>query len=371
MADVKTEIKPEIKLDPADSPSKLADIDEFEDDTDLIFPTPEMQATGAWLVKVSGDMWKAWNDIYQNQPDDADIEVGRLRVYNPKPGDPPGSQKVQLLLNDGLHQQDALPKVYDLEMKDPGYQNTVVFSEKDLDRHRAKQIGNARNLAAGKPSGIGKNDRYGPRKPGSYRTAIPKQTILAPPIINEAIAKPVEDDLSVQFFKRQMDAAMNSGSRTKIEDTINKKQYHPGAATTGFTFGSITSKPGKGLKKKEPKEKNVRMPEDKLLDALQHCFRQYSYWSMSALRAQLRQPDVWIKEVLDKIAVLVRSGDFTGTYKLNDNTARLLNIAGSDLKEEAAPIKSEVESDQGTGDEMGDDDEDLGDFEDVKMEGGP
>lgn len=368
MADVKTEIKPEIKLDPADSPTKLADIDEFEDDTDLIFPNPEAQQTGAWLVKVSGDMWKAWNDIYQHQPDDADVEVGKLRVYNPKPGDDSGLQRVQLLLNDGLVQQNSLPKVYNLEIKANGYNNTVVFSEKDLDRHRAKQIGNMRNLAASKPSGIpGKSDRYGPRKPGSYRTAIPKQTILAPPIINEAVAKPVEDDTSLDFFKRQYDAAMNDGKKTRFLDHIDKRQYHPGAASAGFTFGSMTSKPGKGLKKKEPKEKNVRMPEDKLLDALQQCFRRYQYWSMAALRAQLRQPDVWIKEVLEKIAVLVRSGDFTGNYKLNDNTARLLNISDLDLKEELAPTKSEVESDQGTGDEMGDEDDEA-DFEDVKME---
>ncbi|KAF2161810.1 hypothetical protein M409DRAFT_27866 [Zasmidium cellare ATCC 36951] len=370
MADVKAEIKPEIKLDPADSPTKLAEIDEFEDDTDLIFPTPEMQGQGAWLVKVSRDMWKAWNDIYQSQPDDAEVEVGRLRVYHAKPGDDPNSQKVELLLNDGLEQQKALPSVYNLEMKENSYQNTVVFSEKDLDRHRAKQIGHTRNLTAGKPSGIpGKSDRYGPRKPGSYRTAIPKQTILAPPIINEAVAKPAEDKTSLDFFKRQYDAAMSQGRKATILPYVDKG-FHPGAASAGFTFGSITSRPGKGFKKKEPKEKNVRMPEDKLLDALQQCFRQYPYWSMSALRGHLRQPDVWIKEVLDKIAVLVRSGDFTGNYKLNDNTARLLNISDLELKEEAAPIKSEVESDQGTGDEMGDDDEDLGDFEDVKMEGG-
>lgn len=369
MADVKSEIKPEIKLDPADSPTTLADIDEFEDDTDLIFPNPQQQHRGAWLVKVSGDMWKAWNDIYQNQPDDAQIEVGKLRVYMPKPGEE--DQKVQILLNDDFEQHKPLPKVWNLEMKSTSYANTVVFSEKDLDRHRAKQIGNTRNLAAGKPSGIpGKSDRYGPRKPGSYRTAIPKQTMLAPPVKNEAVAKPVEDQSSLDFFKRQYNAAFEESRKTKFINRVDKGQLHPGAASTGFTFGSITSKPGKGLKKKEPKEKNVRMPEDQLLDALQECFRQYPYWSITALRQHLRQPDVWIKEVLEKIAVLIRSGQFHGNYKLNDNTARLLNIQDMELKEEAAPVQSEMESDQGTGDEMGDDDDDMGDFEDVKMEGG-
>lgn len=86
------------------------------------------------------------------------------------------------------------------------------------------------------------------------------------------------------------------------------------------------------------------------------------------MRERLQQPEAWIKEVLEDIAYTMRSGDYIGTYKLNDSSARLLQIRSEGMKTEAAPVKNE--SDQGTGDELGEaDDDDIDEFEDVKMEG--
>lgn len=362
------EVKPEIKLDPSDSPAKLADVDDFEEDTDLYIPPKEVQDQGAWLVKVSEDMWKAWNHIYHATPEDThELEIAKLRVYKQKPGE--DTQRIQIRLQEGYEAYTALPMVYNLEMKAAGYNNTVVFSEKDLPGHRTQQFGANRYLQASRPSGIpSKMDRYGQRKPGGYRTVIPKQTALAPPIVNEMIAKPVEDDTSMDIFKRQYDAALAGGKKTTFLTSINKTQ-HPAMIGSGFTFGSMTSKPGS--RKKVPKEKAVRMTKEELLDALGRCYQQYSYWSLKSLRNHLHQPEAFIKEVLEEIAVLMRSGDYMGNYKLTASSLRLLQAQASELKEEAAPIKNEDETDQGTGDEMGegDDDDDMNDFEDVKMEG--
>ncbi|KAK4635608.1 Transcription initiation factor IIF subunit beta [Fulvia fulva] len=364
------EVKPEIKVDPADSPSKLGDIDEFEDDTDLTFPTQAETQRGAWLIKVSEDMWKAWNEIYQNAPDGEQIEVGKLRVYHSKPDEP---QKAQIRLltpkdDERFAPHKDLPKMYNLDVRATTYNNTIVFSEKDLPGHRAQQFGQGKNLAAGRPTGINKNDRYGggQRKPGTYRTAIPKQITLQPPIVNEAVAKAVEDDTSLDYFKKAYDKALQGGKKTTFNATVDKTKWHPGMTNSGFTFGSTTSKPGKGQKKKkQPKEKAVRMSTNELIDALQQCFTEYQYWQMKTLRQRLRQPEAFIKEHLEGIAFLIKSGDFNGNYKLNDNTARLLNIEnGVGVKEESAVLKSEPESDGGTGDEAEDDDND--EMEDVK-----
>ncbi|EME49044.1 hypothetical protein DOTSEDRAFT_67924 [Dothistroma septosporum NZE10] len=364
------EVKPEIKVDLADSPSKLADIDEFEDDTDLTFPTPAEQESGAWLIKVSESMWKAWNQIYENAPEGEHIEVGKLRVYHNKPDE---AQRAQIRLHtpkddERFAPQKDLPKVYNLDVRATAYNNTIVFSEKDLPGHRAQQFGQGKSLAAGKPTGINKNDRYGggQRKPGTYRTAIPKQITLQPPILNEAVAKEVEDATSLDFFKKQYDKALLGGKKTTFTDRIDKTKYHPGNSTSTFTFGSMTSKPGKGHKKKPLKEKAVRMTTNELIDALQKCFTEYQYWSMRSLRKHLQQPEAFIKETLEGIAFLIKSGDFVGTYKLNDNTARLLNIEnGVGVKQEEAVLKSEPESDGGTGDEAEDDDDNEM-MEDVK-----
>ena len=364
------EVKPEIKVDPVDSPSKLADIDEFEDDTDLTFPNQEEQNRGAWLIKVSEPMWKAWNEIYQKMPDGEQLEVGKLRVYHGKPDEP---QKAQIRLSNPRDDErfaphKDLPKVYNLDVRATAYSNTIVFSEKDLPGHRAQQFGQGKNLAAGKPTGINKNDRYGggQRKPGTYRTAIPKQITLQPPVVNEAVAKAVEDDSSLDYFKKAYDKALMGGKKTTFTDRIDKTKWHPGTTNSGFTFGSITSKPGKGQKKKQPKEKAVRMSPTELIDALQQCFTEYQYWPMKSLRKRLQQPEAFIKEHLENIAFMIKSGDYIGTYKLNDNTARLLNIEnGVGVKQEEAPEqKTDPESDGGTGDEAEDDDND--EMEDVK-----
>lgn len=365
MADVimKSEVKPEIKLD-GGSPPHLDSIEAFEDDHDLYIP-PTQQGGEAWLVKVSPELWKAWNELYANAPDGQAIEVGKLRVYT-------DTEKVQLRLNDAHAQHRSLPTAYNLDMKNAGHKNTVVFSEKDLPGHRSAPFGSTRTQnhnPALKPTGIpAKSDRYGPKKPGSYRTAIPKQTALAPPIAHEAVANPVDDDSSLDFFKHSYNAALNGANKATFSNSVRGLTWHPGANAPNIAFGTMTSKPGKGRgSKKDVKDKAVRMEKVELLDAIQNCFREYSYWSSKALRNRLHQPEAYIKETLEEIAVLVKGGDFISTYKLKPDYQRLNEMQAGVIKDEMAPVKSE-ESAEGSGDEFEDDD-DMG-FEDVEMKPG-
>ncbi|CZT16731.1 uncharacterized protein RCC_02566 [Ramularia collo-cygni] len=365
MSDIamKNEVKPEIKQD-GGSPSKLDSIEAFEDDHDLHIP-PTDPPIPAWLVKLSQDHWKAWNDIHANAPYGQRIEVGMMRVYDTKPGE---QEKVQIRLNDIHPQHRALPKVYNLDIKNTGHKNTIVFSEKDLPGHRSAPFGSTRtqnHLPAGKPTGIpSKGDRYGPKKPGSYRTAIPKQTALAPPIAHEAVANPVDDDSSLDFFKQSYTAALNGANKATFSNSVRGISWHPGSVGPNLAFGTMTSKPGKSKNNKKPvKDKAVRMEKVQLLDAIQNCFREYQYWSSKALRTRLQQPEAYIKETLEEIAVLVKSGDFVSTYKLKPDYQRLNDLQAGAVKDEMAPVE---DSDDGTGDELGDDDDDMG-FEDVEM----
>jgi transcription initiation factor TFIIF subunit beta len=369
MADItmKNEVKPEIKVD-EESPSKLHDVEAFEDDNDLYVPPTGDGQPSAWLVKVSDDMWKAWNDLYSAQPEgEPPMEIGKLRVYHTKPGGDPNKHDIQIRLKGSLPQHLSLPKNYNLDVKSTSYNNTVVFSEKDLPGHRSQPFGNRTHNPGAKPTGLQtKAERYGPKKPGSYRTAIPKQTALAPMIVNEAVANPVEDDAALDFFKQSYNAALNAGNKAQFSESVRGVSWHPSAAVPTFAFGSMTSKPGKG-NKKVVKDKAVRLEKAQLLDAIQQCFREYQYWSLKALRNRLHQPEAYIRETLDEIATLVKSGDFVQNYKLKPDYVRLNELQASMVKEEMAPVKSET--DEGTGDEMGDDDDEMG-FEDVEMKSG-
>ncbi|KAI5370000.1 Putative transcription initiation factor IIF, beta subunit, TFIIF beta subunit, HTH [Septoria linicola] len=371
MADVKAEVQTEERK-PA-----LGEIDEFEEDTDLHIP----DGGQAWLLKVSEDMWKVWNQVYQEVADDAQLEIGRVRVFHPPPpsastttttttttnSDDPSRQKIQIRLHDAIPHHKPLPKTYNVELKSQSYNNTVVFSEKDLPGHNTTTRPNRPPPAAQRPGGINKYDRYNnqqPRKPGSYRTAIPKQTALAPTVHNEADMHPVEDKSSLDYFAQTYRSALQAGNKTIF--TVDPRLRHPGQDNDSFRFGTLTSKVGAGNKKKPAKEKAVRMDKAALLDALKDCFKEYTYWSLKALRQRLRQPEAYIKETLDDIATLMRQGDFVQNYKLKPEYKLLLEQEGEDMsavKEEQALTKLET-TDEGTGDEMDEDD----DFEDVKME---
>jgi transcription initiation factor TFIIF subunit beta len=185
-------------------------------------------------------------------------------------------------------------------------------------------------------------------------------------IVNEAVANPVEDDTALDFFKQSYTAALNAGNKALFSETVRGINWNPTAAAPSFAFGSMTSKPGKG-NKKVVKDKAVRLEKPQLLDAIQQCFREYSYWSLKALRNRLHQPEAYIKETLDEIATLVKSGDFVQNYKLKPDYLKLHQMQESMVKDEMAPVKSET--DEATGDDMADDDDDMG-FEDVEMKSG-
>ena len=367
---VDTAIKPEIKLDPADTTSTpMADVGEFEDD-DLHIPPPPPEGPQAWLVKLPKYMWDAWNDIYRNVADDQPIEIGKMRVYNSKEGEDPLKQRIQIRLTPGVPQHVELPKNYDLGIKTNGYSNTVVFSEKDLPGHRSQQFGRRSHLSARQPSGIpSKTERYG-TKPGTYRSAIPKQTALAPLIHHVADAAPVQDESYYRHFDRTYQASLLPKKTTTFQQGIDRSM-HPGSNLTTFSSFGLTSRPGaKKGNKKTPKEKAVRISQEALLDAIYNCFRRYRYWSLKALRNELKQPEAYIKQTLESIATLVRSGDFAMNYVLKPEYMEMANVKPEEVKEETALIKSEDESGMATGDEMGEEDDDVGDFEDVQMEGG-
>ena len=102
------------------------------------------------------------------------------------------------------------------------------------------------------------------------------------------------------------------------------------------------------------------MPQDQLLDALFTCFKEFKYWPLSALKSRLNQPESYLKETLEKIAILIKGGPFNLTYQLRPDSTEGRYLNFDDVKAEAAP---DVGSDRG--EELGSNEDDD---ENVKME---
>lgn len=368
MADVA--VKPEIKLDP-ESKTNLADVDEFEEDTDLQIPAQPEQG---WLTRVPPELWQAWNDMYKDAPSDQEIQIGKLRVFN-QPKDN-GEQRIELHLQTGLPQTQLVPQKYEVKLTSQDYNNSVVFSEKDLPGHRTQQYGrNRHNAAAGsKPTGIDKAERMRQNKKfGGYSSVIPKQTFLAAKVSHEANLIPMRDENYYADLERSLTQAMQPKVSTTFALDKIDKNLMPGRQSDMFNTFTTSSKPRGANKKKLAKEKAVRMPQEQLYTELYKCFKRYKYWKMGSLRAQLKQPEAYIKQTLETIAYLIRSGDFVGTYALKPEFHASLDIKDEQENpaDDVAKVESAGETDMGSdgADDTEGDGGDEGDFEDVKMEG--
>jgi transcription initiation factor TFIIF subunit beta len=93
------------------------------------------------------------------------------------------------------------------------------------------------------------------------------------------------------------------------------------------------------------------MPQNELLDLIYECFRQYKYWPFKALKTRLQQPEAYLKQTLEMVAHLVKSGDFAMTWELKPE-ARESNYASAMYQD----AKAELPPDTGYNDEPSDED---------------
>ena len=93
-------------------------------------------------------------------------------------------------------------------------------------------------------------------------------------------------------------------------------------------------------KAKKQELKAARIPQNELLDLILDCFKRYTYWPLKSLKMELNQPEAYLKETLDKVAVLIKTGPHTMTYQLRPEAREAqYQEAGvyDNAKEETAP----------------------------------
>lgn len=101
------------------------------------------------------------------------------------------------------------------------------------------------------------------------------------------------------------------------------------------------------------------MPKNELLDALFDLFRQYEYWTLKGLREKVNQPETYLKETLESIATLIKTGTFALKWTLKpEYKEKGIETVKQQLKQEGI-------DEDGPGDDGDDDDEE--EMEDVQI----
>ncbi|KAG4429157.1 hypothetical protein IFR05_015357 [Cadophora sp. M221] len=364
MEDIK--IKPEPEA--LGSPSGFSEEDIYEDAGDLEFnPSNEFQKL--YLARVPKYIWEAWSKL----DDDAEIPLGTIRQSE----DPDGKTRLQMLLTPALAEHQTIPKEYDLDVTDEYVKNTFVFTEKDLPGFKSRSRAKFDLASANMPSRLTrpKNDKpftkqpYDPYKRFQpyYRKAIPKRTTLAGRVVHEINCIAVDNKESQHLLAVRTLEAMRPKLHTKFvkEDlaTLGPGFIQPGTIHAQNSFNDFIKTKNPATKERPQLMKTARMPQNELLDRIFDCFRRYNYWSMKALRAELQQPEAYLRETMEKVAVLAKSGRFATQWSLKPEN-KIINYEGAG--DAVAPTAEGMGGDDSdmADEEDGEDDEDVK-FEDV------
>lgn len=112
-----------------------------------------------------------------------------------------------------------------------------------------------------------------------------------------------------------------------------------------------------GTARVAPGERFARLERNELVDRLFALFNDKPYWSITALKATLQQPDAWLREVLKDVASLIKEGQYANMWELKENW-KDVNVASADSKAKLEKMENEEEEEE-------EDDED--DFEVVDV----
>ncbi|KOS21063.1 Transcription initiation factor IIF subunit beta [Escovopsis weberi] len=372
-----------IKTEPSDSPVPMDEDEILEDDAgDLDFYDKSIAGNAyemLYLARIPRYMWDAWMKMTERLGDDEEIQIGTLRTWNEPQMDSAmadGSArevtKLRMLLTPNCPEHQLLPREYDLEVLDQDVHNHYIFSEEDLPGFKAKNKARAEAASAGIPLSLlrsknnngnnnGNNGGNSGEKPSFnrrqryqpyYRKAIPKKSKIFGKVRYDIRVEPHNLQEEEELLAKRIFDAENS--KTKLQIISRNKAsaiINPGSVGAVNWGGSFIKNAPPALKAKKGEVlKAARIPKNQLLDLIFDCFRQYQYWSMKALRQRTQQPDSYLRQVLEEVAVLNKSGPFANHYCLS---AAYRDKGGNDAKEEAA--------------EAADDDDDEEEMEDVLL----
>ncbi|PLN82749.1 transcription initiation factor IIF, beta subunit [Aspergillus taichungensis] len=342
---------PYIKPDPDSKDAVHADIgddDLYEDAGDLDFTNA---AQSVWLSRIPRSLWQNW----ENLDDDEEIQVGTVRIEGP----PNDIKRVSLRLNEREDNRE-IPKDYILQRQtinneniSHSTQNTYVFTEKEIPGgdNRMVVFGEARSaLYESMKRDARKKERKKKWEPYVRRT-VPKLTALVGSVGEEFNCLPVENEEFRMLSEKKALEALKPKRETVFIDKVPGKLLQARNLLPGEKSAFVQATKAPKLKPQE--NKSTRMPQNELLDLIYQCFREYRYWPFKNLKARLRQPEAYLKQTLEMIAHLVKSGDFAMTWELKPEAkeSNYANAMGYGEAKEELPPGTDLNFDEGSEEE--------------------
>jgi len=277
-----------------------------------------------------------------------------------------------MLLRSDLPQHQQVPKEYELDITSEHVRNTFVFTEQDLpgfkSRSRTKFDPESANMPArltrpkfektGDKQPYDKNKRFQPY----FKKAIPKKTTMAGTVAHEVNCIAVKNAESDALLASKTIEAMKPKAGTiYVGDASNLTNNFimPGTVRAQGTFGGFIKNTPVNNKKSAQEAKTARIPQNELFDLIFACFRKYNYWSMKSLRAELRQPEAYLRETLEKVADMPKSGRFAMHWTLKPEFKNATNENANDGSAPVADTAMEGTEDSEMGDVDDDEDEDV------------
>ncbi|KAE8352008.1 transcription initiation factor IIF, beta subunit-domain-containing protein [Aspergillus coremiiformis] len=329
---------PYIKPDPDNKDAVLADIDDedlYEDAGDLDFSNA---AQNVWLSRIPRTLWEHWSNL----DDDEEIQIGTIRIEGPAND----IKRVSLRINEREENRE-IPKDYLLQRQtinaenvSHSTQNTYLFTERDLPGHENRMItfGEARSALYESMKRDARKKERKKRWEPYVRKTVPKQTALVGSASEEFNCLPVENEEFRRLSEMKVLESLKPKRETVFIDKIPGKLLQARNVLPGEKGAFVQATKASKLKPQE--NKTTRMPQNELLDLIYQCFREYKYWPFKALKARLRQPEAYLKQTLEMIAHLVKSGDFAMTWELKPEakeSSYANALSYGDAKEEMAP----------------------------------
>lgn len=156
--------------------------------------------------------------------------------------------------------------------------------------------------------------------PAFFRTDILlclEKTAVYGKLLYELSCQPLKEDDRDQLFRAQLTEHHKQKPIQFLDKNRNKILQVGSGRGAEFDKKFIKNVP-KPDKNKKLEQKTVRIAEDVLLDVLFKCFVQYEYWGIKALKDTVRQPEAYLRQVLEKIGMLVSHGTFANRWRLRD-----------------------------------------------------
>ncbi|GAA5853264.1 hypothetical protein JCM8547_000260 [Rhodosporidiobolus lusitaniae] len=295
-----------------DKPLVEGDNDGEDEDLDL-----SKAGQRVWLCKVPRFLMEEWSKAQQ----EGEI-LGRVRVYDEK--DSRGNPKIAVILNPSTSASSSGPSSPDVKGKRPlsaSARGPANDSNVPAEYKLTMQNTESKNLFVfgEKIEEVEETGEEGARKKRritSLLGTVAHECSLTPNIGGA--------DASAAYARilreRQRKATEPKRTLKRLDvDEATANRLASGMGMAGVkgrvaTFNNTSSRGGKASGPGAPRY--ARLPKNELLDLLFTHFSSAPYWSLRSLNDHVKQPQVYLKEVLAEIATLVPKGPYAQMYAL-------------------------------------------------------